>query len=108
MTLPYTLTLVARRDAASLSPACIEEARALVSGQPAAILSPGEAADIPCGAPSPFGPSLSDIRARFAARHVDVLLTRSRGRRKGLLVAGTCAGRGRVSATASPRSPRAP
>ncbi len=87
MTLPYTLTLVARRDAASLSSASIEEARALVSGQPAAILSPGEAADIPCGAPSPFGPSLSDIRTRFAARHVDVLLTRSRGRRKGLLVA---------------------
>ncbi len=87
MTLPYTLTLVARRDAASLSPACIEEARALVSGQPAAILSAGEAADIPCGAPSPFGPSLSDIRTRFAPRHVDVLLTRSRGRRKGLLVA---------------------
>ena len=87
MTLPYTLTLVARRDAASLSPASIEEARALVSGQPAAILSAGEAADIPCGAPSPFGPSLSEIRARFAPRHVDVLLTRSRGRRKGLLVA---------------------
>jgi phosphoserine phosphatase len=87
MTLPYTLTLVARREATTLTPAAIEEARALVSGQPAMILSDGEAADIPCGAPSPFGPSLSEIRDRFAARETDVLLTRSRGRRKGLLVA---------------------
>ena len=87
MTLPYTLTLVARREATSLSAASIEDARALVSGQPAVILSPGEAADIPCAAFSPDGFSLSDIQARFAPRQVDVLLTRSRGRRKGLLVA---------------------
>ena len=91
MTLPCTLTLVARREATSLSAASIEEARALVSGQPAVILSPGEAADIPCPALSSdasFGSAtLSDIRARFAPRQVDVLLTRSRGRRKGLLVA---------------------
>ncbi len=87
MTLPYTLTLVARREATSLSASAVEEARALVSGQPAAILSPGEAADIACSAPSPSGPALSDIRARFASRYIDVLLTRSRGRRKGLLVA---------------------
>ena len=87
MTLPYTLTLVARRDAVVLTRAAIDAARELVSGLPAVILSTGEAADIPCSAPSPGGPSLNDIRARFAGQSIDLLLTRSRGRRKGLLVA---------------------
>ena len=87
MTLPYTLTLVARRDAATLTAPMIEAARELVAGQAAVVLSPGEAADIPCPAPSPDGPELAAIRAHLAPHAVDVLLTRSRGRRKGLLVA---------------------
>ena len=87
MTLPYMLTLVARREAVLLTRAAIETARELVSGLPAVILSEGEAADIPCSAPSPGGPSLDEIRARFAEQSIDVLLTRTRGRRKGLLVA---------------------
>ena len=85
--MPYTLTLVASRDAAVLTASMIETARELVSGQAAVSLSAGEAADIPCPALPPDGPDLADLRARFAGWSVDVLLTRSRGRRKGLLVA---------------------
>ena len=91
MTLPFVLTLVARRDATTLTRAAIEEARELVSGQAAVALSDGEAVDIPCPAPSTAfsdtNPGLPAIRARFADRAIDVLLTRARGRRKGLLVA---------------------
>ncbi|MBE7211911.1 MAG: phosphoserine phosphatase SerB [Gluconacetobacter diazotrophicus] len=89
MPLPFTLTLVASRAATTLSAATIAEARELVRGATPALLSPGEAADIPCPAPSDaFGaPDLSELRARFASRHVDVLLARSRNRRKALLVA---------------------
>ena len=87
MTLPYMLTLVARREAVLLTRAAIDAARELVSGLPAVILSDGEAADIPCSAPSPGGPCLDEVRARFAEQSIDVLLTRTRGRRKGLLVA---------------------
>ncbi len=87
MTLPYTLTLVARRDAANLTAPMIEAARELVAGQAAVVLSPGEAADIPCPAPAADGPDPVAIRAHLAPHAVDVLLTRSRGRRKGLLVA---------------------
>jgi phosphoserine phosphatase len=91
MTLPFVLTLVARRDATTLTAASIEEARAMVCGQAAVILSDGEAADIPCPAPltsfSDTNPGLPAIRAAFHNRAIDVLLTRSRGRRKGLLVA---------------------
>ncbi len=85
--MPYTLTLVASRDAAVLTVSTIAAARELVAGGPAIVLSPGEAADIPCAAPSPDGPDLPGLRARFSPQSVDVLLTRSRGRRKGLLVA---------------------
>ncbi len=95
MTLPYVLTLVAAREATTLSRTVIEEARALVSGAEPIELSPGEAVDIPCpplpdsvsGAFSGAERTLPRIRERFSAQHVDVLLTRSRGRRKGLLVA---------------------
>ncbi len=87
MTLPYTLTLVARRDAVTLTAPMIEAARELVAGQAVVALSPGEAADIACPALSPGGPDLAAIRAHLAPHAVDVLLTRSRGRRKGLLVA---------------------
>ncbi|MGI4745352.1 MAG: phosphoserine phosphatase SerB [Janthinobacterium lividum] len=87
MTLPYTLTLVAQREAGLLTSAMVEQARELVSGQPALVLSEGEAVDIPCPAPVPGQPSLDAIRTSFMGQAVDVLLTRSRGRRKGLLVA---------------------
>jgi len=87
MTLPYTLTLVARREAVTLTSAMIDAARELVAGGPPVILSEGEAADIPCTPPGFGRPSLETIRATFAPREVDVLLLRTRGRRKGLLVA---------------------
>ncbi|MGI4959792.1 MAG: phosphoserine phosphatase SerB [Janthinobacterium lividum] len=85
--MPYTLTLVAQREAGLLTSAMVEQARELVSGQPALVLSEGEAVDIPCPAPVPGQPSLDAIRTSFMGQAVDVLLTRSRGRRKGLLVA---------------------
>ena len=91
MALPYTLTLVAQREAVSLTPAMIEGARAFVSGQAATVLSDGEAADIPCAGLPPGGmsggPDLDAVRASFGDQPVDVLLTRARGRRKGLLIA---------------------
>lgn len=87
MTLPYTLTLVAQREAGLLTSSMVEQARELVSGQPAVVLSEGEAVDIPCPAPARGQPGLDAIRASFMGQAVDVLLTRSRGRRKGLLVA---------------------
>ncbi|MBB2203248.1 phosphoserine phosphatase SerB [Gluconacetobacter tumulisoli] len=87
MSLSHTLTLVARRDATTLTDAQVRAARDMVKGGAPVILSPGEAVDIPCPAPGPGMPTLDTIRAVFGPRHVDTLLTRSRGRRKGLLVA---------------------
>ena len=78
MTLPYTLTLVVRREAGVLPPAVIEQARELVSGAPPVILSDGEAVDIPCPPLTAWGPGLEEIRACFEGQPIDVLLTRSR------------------------------
>ncbi|GBQ79663.1 phosphoserine phosphatase [Gluconacetobacter johannae DSM 13595] len=87
MSLSHTLTLVARRDATTLTDALVRAARDMVRGAAPVILSPGEAVDIPCPATEPGMPTLDTIRAVFGPRHVDTLLTRSRGRRKGLLIA---------------------
>ncbi|MBM9403164.1 phosphoserine phosphatase SerB [Gluconacetobacter azotocaptans] len=87
MSLSHTLTLVARRDATTLTDAVVRAARDMVRGAAPVILSPGEAVDIPCPATAPGMPTLDTIRAAFGPRHVDTLLTRSRGRRKGLLIA---------------------
>ncbi|ACI51540.1 phosphoserine phosphatase SerB [Gluconacetobacter diazotrophicus PA1 5] len=87
MSLSHILTLVANRDATTLTDAHVSAARDMVKGGPPSILSPGEAVDIPCPAPGPGMPTLDTIRAVFGPRHIDTLLTRSRGRRKGLLIA---------------------
>ncbi len=76
------LTLVAARASTTLSPAQVERVRDAVRGDPPVILSPGEAADIAC-----TSPNLDDARAALEGAAVDLLLTRPRGRRKGLLVA---------------------
>ena len=87
MALPRILSIIADRSAGSLSAAQIRAAREMVSGATPTILSQGEAAEIPCPAHSFSQPSVATIRAAFAGTSIDVLFTRARGRRKGLLVA---------------------
>ena len=87
MAFPRILTLVADRKASTLTPTMIRVAREMVGGGEPFILSPGEAVDIPCPAHSFSQPSPAVLRAAFTGQAVDVLITRARGRRKGLLVA---------------------
>lgn len=79
----FILTVVAQREATSLTPAVLNQIRNAVRGSPPVILSPGEAADIP----------LSVALDRFALREaigdqpIDAIVTKARGRRKALLIA---------------------
>ncbi len=75
----HILTLVG----APLGERDIARARALVEGGEPVILSPGEAADIPCAS----APPLALVRAALAGSPVDALAVRPRGRRKAVLVA---------------------
>ncbi|HTZ71509.1 MAG TPA: phosphoserine phosphatase SerB [Acetobacteraceae bacterium] len=79
----YVLTLVAARDAVSLSTPIIDQVRDAVRGATPRTLSPGEAAEFDVFEP----PDLATARAALQGKPIDVLLTRSRGRRRGLLVA---------------------
>lgn len=79
----HVLTLVAARRAAMLTDAHIARARDAVRGGPPVLLSPGEAADIPCAA----APDLEAVRAALAGAAVDALATEAATRRKRLLVA---------------------
>ncbi len=81
--MPHILTLVAARAAATLSPGTITRVRDAVQGGTPLVLSPGEAVDVPC----PSAPDMAVVRAALAGEAVDALPVRSRGRRKGLLVA---------------------
>ncbi len=85
--LPRILSLIADRKAGSLTASQIAQAREMVSGGPPRLLCDGEAAEIPCPAHSFSQPGIATLRAAFASASVDVLITRARGRRKGLLVA---------------------
>jgi phosphoserine phosphatase len=82
--LSHVLTLVAARDAVTLSPGMVAAVRDAVGGADTPhVLSPGEAAAF-------FvtdAPDLAAARAALAGAPVDVLVTRARGRRRGLLVA---------------------
>ncbi len=78
------LTLVAAREAVTLTPQTIDRVRdAVGGGRTPVVLSPGEAADIPGVAAE----SLEPARAALEGAPVDVLVTREHGRRKRLLVA---------------------
>jgi phosphoserine phosphatase len=77
------LTLVAARDATTLTDGMIARVRDAVRAGPPEILSPGEAVDLPCATP----PDLNAARAALDGVPVDVIATRARGRRKGLLIA---------------------
>ena len=80
----YVLTLVAARDAVTLTPSIVETVREAVGGGGAArVLSPGEAAEFFV----PAAPDLAAARAALGTAPIDVLGTRARGRRRGLLVA---------------------
>lgn len=79
----HVLTLVADRAATTLSVSLILRVREAVGGGPAHVLSPGEAADIPCPTP----PDMAAVAAALDGAAVDAIATRARGRRKGLLVA---------------------
>jgi phosphoserine phosphatase len=79
----HVLTLVADRDSTTLSAAVIERVRMAVGGGPPDILSPGEAADIPCAA----APDTLRVAAALEHAAIDAIVTKARGRRKGLLVA---------------------
>jgi phosphoserine phosphatase len=82
--MPYVVTLVADRRATVLSQPMIDRVcEAVGGGRTPVVLSPGEAADIAVSAE----PDLARARAALEGAPVDVLVTRERGRRKGLLVA---------------------
>ena len=79
----HVLTLVADRDSTTLSAAVIARVRAAVQGGPPDILASGEAADIPC----PAAPDMALVTAALEHAAIDAIVTKARGRRKGLLVA---------------------
>ena len=79
----HILTLIADRPSTSLTAAMIRRVGEAVRGSPPVILNEGEAADIPCDAPPE--PVLMQEALDNAA--IDWIVTKARGRRKGLLVA---------------------
>jgi phosphoserine phosphatase len=79
----HFLTLIVDPATMSLPDAIIARVRDAIQGGPPVILSPGEAADIPCAA----APDAAVIAEALAGAPVDAIATKARGRRKGLLVA---------------------
>jgi phosphoserine phosphatase len=80
----HILTLVADRTATALRAATIARVRDAIQGGPPDILSPGEAADIPC----PAGPpDLDLVRATLDGAPVDAVAQPAEQRRKSLLIA---------------------
>jgi phosphoserine phosphatase len=80
----YVVTVVAARDAGVLTAPILARVRETVGGVDAPRwLSPAEAAEFLCPAP----PDLTLARAALEGAAIDVLVTRTRGRRRGLLVA---------------------
>ena len=77
------LTLVANRDATTLSPAVIQRMRDAVQGRSVEILSEGEAADITCDSE----PNPAVVEQALERLEIDAIVTKSRGRRKAVLVA---------------------
>jgi len=79
----HILTLVADRNATSLTAAMIRRVGEAVRGSNPVVLSEGEAADIPCLEP----PDPIAIQQALENAAVDWIVTKGRGRRKALLVA---------------------
>ncbi len=84
----YVLTLVADRQATTLNAGVIGAVRDAVGGSDTPrVLSPGEAAEFFVPQAQDVAPDLHAARAALAGAPIDVLATRARGRRRGLLVA---------------------
>lgn len=81
--MPSILTVVAQREATSLTPALLNHIRNAVRGAPPVVLSPGEAADIPLSVPL----DQTALQAALAGKPLDAIVTKARGRRKALLIA---------------------
>jgi phosphoserine phosphatase len=79
----HILTLIAARNATSLTPGVIAQVRDLTGGGAVMVLSPGEAADVACVT----APDLDQIRACFAGTAIDAIATPAEGRRKRILIA---------------------
>jgi phosphoserine phosphatase len=77
------LTIVAQREATTLTPALLNQIRNAVRGAPPVVLSPGEAADIPLSVPL----DQAALRNALDGRPIDAIVTKARGRRKALLIA---------------------
>lgn len=77
------LTVVAQREATTLTPALLNQIRNAVRGAPPIVLSAGEAADIPLSGPL----DLTALRDAIGGNPIDTIVTKPRGRRKGLLLA---------------------
>jgi phosphoserine phosphatase len=77
------LTVVAQREATSLTPALLNQIRNAVRGAPPVVLSPGEAADIPLSVPL----DQMALREALGGQPIDAIVTKARGRRKALLIA---------------------
>ena len=79
----HILTLIADRQSTSLSAAMIRRVGEVVNGGEPTILSEGEAADIPVdAAPDPIA-----MQEVLDNAPIDWIVTKARGRRKGLLIA---------------------
>jgi phosphoserine phosphatase len=79
----HVLTLIADRDATTLTEALVARVRDALGGGPADTLSPGEAADIPC----PSAPDPARITEALGGAAVDAIALPAEGRRKALLLA---------------------
>src|ERR1700709_232207 len=77
------LTVVAQREATSLTPALLNQIRNAIRGAPPVVLSPGEAADIPLSVPL----DQAALTAALDGKPIDAIVTKARGRRKALLIA---------------------
>ncbi|MGH7117548.1 MAG: phosphoserine phosphatase SerB [Acetobacteraceae bacterium] len=83
MPIAHILTLIADRRATTLTEAAIARVRAATGSGPPRILSPGEAADLPCPGP----PDADAVRDALGGAAVDAIAVPLAGRRKRLLIA---------------------
>lgn len=79
----YILTLIANREAVTLTPSIQTRVRDALRGGMPIVLSPGEAADIPLTS----APDMDLVRGALEGAPIDAIAVRPRGRRKGLLIA---------------------
>jgi phosphoserine phosphatase len=79
----HFLTLVAARNATSLTAGLIAQVRDMTGGGAVTQLSPGEAADIACA----IAPDAGQIRKLLAGVPIDAIATQAAGRRKSVLIA---------------------